>query len=145
MKTILYVVTLVGIWSCNDNIHVYSPDRSQCFTIIHYPEFRYIVAGDIESLPDTNYVKLDIRNVIPNEEELAGCWKNSDYDWSITIDGAKIIENKLDPAKFRFSNKLPLDSLNLPSLKSYSKGKDCYHFGFEMFSVVPNGNAIVEQ
>lgn len=144
MKKLLCILPVFILTSCEYGVHhVYSPDRSQCITIIEDFENRYIIDGEYDKVPDRNYVKTDIRNVIPSDDEFAGCWKNDKYRWVVTLDGATIVENKLDTTQCKFSNHLPLDEYNIPTLKDFTR-EDCYHFDFELFSVVPKNGAIVE-
>lgn len=146
MKIFLWLITILTFSvSCKKSIyHVYSPDRSQCFTIKEGHTERYIIPGRVTFVPETNYIKLRIDPVVAENDELVGCWRGSKYELQITINNARVLENKLDTNKYRFSNKLPIDpQLGIPSIKRLIK-TNCFHFGFSRFSVIPKGRAIIE-
>ena len=48
-----------------DRIYIYTPDKKQCITVFNSNEIRYIVDGEHANIPDTNYLKLDVRQIDP--------------------------------------------------------------------------------
>src|SRR5688500_15049169 len=90
---ILLVIIALTLVNCQKTYHIYSPDREQCITFIEDDYIRYVIDGYTLSVPDTNFVRLDNSNADEYGDEVAGCWKTSEYEWKIVIDKAKVIEN----------------------------------------------------
>lgn len=144
-KTITIFVILTLLRSCTDNTHyVYSPDRKQCITIMDINNERYIIIDKHYSIPDSNYVKLQIDPSVSMNDEFVGLWKTSRWDVQIVIDKSIILINKLDTSKYKFHNNLPIDRITKTPTLGYFHGKEYFHFGFTSFSVQPIGSAIIE-
>ena len=123
-------IILVTFLSCTKHHdYIYSPDKKQCITIISDKRVRYIINGKHSSIPDSNYVKLDINNGQVGDD-VVGCWNNGQYDWKLINDGAKIIENKLDTLRFKFGIKFPTNNKGIPTIIDFT-GENCFEFGFE--------------
>ncbi len=90
-------------------------------TIITHGETRYIINGQHNSIPKTNYVKLDISGIDPIGDEIGICWKNDNYDWEIVNHQSKVLDNKLDTLKFKFNESLERDNRGIPDTKKYHK------------------------
>ena len=142
---ILLTVILTMLSGCNREriIHVYSPDKLQCITIISDYNFRYVINGKHSSVPDTNYVKVDLSKMDRLGDGIAGCWRNENYEWLIRNDETIIVENKLDTTKYQFFTSYPVDEQGIPTLKDFV-GNGCYNFDFGIFSLVPKEGAIIE-
>lgn len=137
------ILLLLG--GCRQEVkRVFSPDRKQCITIFNLDGIRYIIAGNVESIPKSNYIKLRTNQMTAQNDEFAGCWNREGYKWLGFIQGADILENTLDPTLYKFSNILPVDSImGIPDYKPFSD-HNCFHFGFSRFVVTPKGHAIIE-
>lgn len=92
-------------------IKLYSPDKSQCITILTGTKYRYIIAGDFDGVPKANYVKLNAKDLGVIGDIFYGCWNKDGYKWELYSYMADIIENKLDSSKYRFGEKYPKDYL----------------------------------
>ena len=92
MKKIIYfILVLTAFQSCKNNTHyVYSPDRKQCITIKDINNERYIIIDKHNSIPDSNYVKLQVDPRVSMNDEFVGFWKTSRWDIQIIIDKSVI-------------------------------------------------------
>jgi len=134
MEKILIALFLGMILTgCNNKsiIYFYSPDKSQCVTLIDEGKFRYIANGKINGLPKENYVKLFSENVPVFGDAFYICWKNTKYEWDIVIEHYEILESKLDSTKFRFNTSLPSDERGIPTPLKYSKN-GCAEYSLEL-------------
>ncbi len=145
MKKIIVLLSLffflVGCGKMK-RIYIYNPDKSQCITVFSNDEIRYIVDGKNKDTPDTNYIKLDISSIPPLGDALYICWKG-DSSWDMVIPKSKIIECKIDTAKFKFNSALPVDNRGIPTPKKY-RGDGCATFDFYTMKLIPNRGAIIE-
>ncbi|TPN87382.1 hypothetical protein [Aquimarina algicola] len=126
-----------------DTYHIYSLDKKNCITVKDIGKIRYIIDGKHSSVPNDNYIKLDISGIASIGDGLAGCWNNGNFKWDIVNDKSIIIENKLDPAKFRFSNTLPVDDRGIPTQNKY-RNNNCFTFDFLRGELLPDQGAIIE-
>ncbi len=135
------VIVLV-IYSCNvfnypKKIKLFSPDKSKCITILTDAEFRYIIAGNYDKVPDNNYVKIEARPRGAEGDVFYGCWDKEGYEWELFSFSAKILENNLDESKFKFVTKYPEDAnINL-------KKGICFDFNFLNPKIDENQRKIV--
>ncbi len=144
MKSFFLLFSIFVFTACGKyTYHVYSPDKNECITFIEEGNFQYIFDGYATSIPEANYVKLDVREVPELGKEIACCWKNDLYEWSIIIDDAIIIENKLDSTRFKFGNRMPINKNSNPTYEGFA-GNGCFHFDTYYFSIIPEGAAIIE-
>lgn len=146
VKIILSVFILIFLFSCSSKkrIYVYSPNKKQCITIITHYNYRYIIEGKHYNVPDTNYIKYSLDSIdVEVADEIVGHWKNSKYEWEIATDNAIILENKLDPKKFKFNNKFPTDHRGIPTIMEYTD-KNSFDIGFERGKIIHYKGAIVK-
>lgn len=145
IKLLLIGITLILLGCKNNEVfYVYSKDKSQCISIIteKHSKIRYIINGKHSTLPDKNYIKIDVSDIDPLGDGIWGCWENN--GWNLAIEGAVIIESKLDTRKFKFSDKLPRDKWGVPRETNY-RGDNCFVFSFYSKNISPqNGEAIIE-
>lgn len=148
MKTykIFFILTVSIIFqSCTKHHdYIFSPDKKQCITIISDKNIRYIIDGKHSSVPDTNYVKLDISKRISFADNIVGCWKNKKYHWQIINDESTIIENKLDTFKYKFIEKLPKDRAGIPSKTVFRDEKGFFYLGFDYGKIYDTYGVIIE-
>lgn len=137
---------LAVISSCTNRncIYVYSPNKKQCITIITMSDCRYIINGKHSSVPDTNYVKVNLSKADKIGDGIAGCWENNQYKWLVINYQTTILENNLDTLKYKFKTNYPVDKKGVPGMEKFID-KGCYNFDFEVFSVVPENGAIIVQ
>jgi hypothetical protein len=130
--------------SCNihnrKNFLIYSPDKKQCVIIITSGETRYIINGKHNSIPKSNYVKIDKSQIDPIGDEIGVCWKNENYDWQIVNHQSKILENKLDTTKFKFNTSWEKDERGIFNSKKYHKP---YCGTIDLLNIKTYGEAIV--
>jgi hypothetical protein len=118
--------------SCNEKkSYIYSPDKKQCVTIITKNKIRYIIAGKHNSIPEKNYVKLDVSDRFKFADNIVGCWKNDKYRWQIINDGTVILDNRLDSANYIFHEKLPKDTSGIPSTTIFRNEPSFFYIGFD--------------
>lgn len=131
MKKSLALLIILFLTSCKNNYSYtfFSLDRKQCFTVISRGNIRYIIAGKRSSVPDTNYVKVSLKNIDSIGDEIVGCWKNDKYEWQIVNDKAVILNNKLDSTRFKFTTRFP-EKDEIPTLKDFVKD-GCFDLGFD--------------
>jgi len=143
-KFIIFFCALLLLIGCNrmKTIHIYTPDKTECVTIFNSDETRYIANGKHDRVPDTNFIKLDIRDIDPLGDALHICW-NGRYKWDIVVHNSKVIESKLDTSRFNFNTTLPLDDRGILTEKEFRK-KGCAVFDFYRMRLSPNKGAVVE-
>jgi len=129
LSLIILIITLSG---CNrERFYICSKDKKQCITVITYKDakIRYIINGKHYTIPDKNYIKVDISKIDPIGDGIWGCWEGINGGWECVVEKAVIIESKLDTTKFRFSNELPRDEWGVPREIKY-RGKNCFIFDY---------------
>lgn len=144
MKVLIGSLMILINVSCSlkSIVRLYSLDKSNCVSIITEKKIRYVIAGKNETLPDTNYIKLDISDITELDNEVYICWlKNK--GWDMVVDKSKILENRLDTDKYKFNNQLPTDTTGIPTPIKYSK-ENCAVFDYYEMKLIPNQGAIVE-
>lgn len=107
-----------------DKIFIFSPDRSKCVTVITIGDIRYVINGRHNSIPDSNFVKLDIGSVYKEGDALNVCWFSEEYEWDIVINKAIVLMNKLDNSRFKFSVELEKDKRGVPNERRFRE-KGC--------------------
>jgi hypothetical protein len=118
MKKIILILSIVmTLTGCarKSTIYFYSPDKSQCVTLIDEDNYRYVIDGKHNELPETGYVKLYSENTPVWADAFYICWKNSYHNWEVVIEKYKIVESKLDSSKYKFSVVLPKDKDGIPT------------------------------
>lgn len=123
------VLVLAILLSCErrELVHIYSPDRDQCLTVITFGNHtQYLMEGETLKVPDSNFIKLDIREkdlVVDNSINI--CWEEySAYNWDVVISSSMILEMNIDTNKFRFRTDLPLKDNLIPTEKKF-RNKNC--------------------
>jgi hypothetical protein len=150
MRYIVIILAFFVFNSCEKNtFHVYSKDKKQCITIINEDaNNRYIIDGYTNSVPETNYIKINLKNVDKLVDGFYGCWGyNNDYKWSILLRNEEIIvDNKLDTTKFIIYHNYKHDEHFNPIISGFKKNdKICFNIYFDYGSLQSfHGDAIVE-
>lgn len=134
--SILIVITCF-LGCTSSTYHIYSPNKDQCITFITHNDTRYIIAGKYNSVPESNFVKIDISNVDRNVgDQIIGCWKRNKSEWTVMMNGVTILENKLDTNKFLFKKDFPVDSSGIPNVLDYDhRRKSCFSLDFEYYNL----------
>ncbi len=148
MKGALIIFLLLFFSSCKEQgrFCFYSPDKSQCISIITTGNIRYIIDGYHAVIPDTNYVKISLEDIDRHVgDQLVGCWKKNGLQWEMMMDEVAILENKLDTTKFIFRDKFPVDSMQIPTLKGYSTNlPNCFSLEFVYNDLIDASGAIAK-
>jgi len=103
------------------SFRIYSADKKQCVTIVTNGSTRYIINGKSNSIPKTDFVKLDVSGIDKLGDGIGICWKNEKYEWQISNDKSVILENKLDTTKYKFKTSWEKDERGIPNTKKYLK------------------------
>jgi hypothetical protein len=144
-NVLIALLMLITLTSCNEHQNfIYSPNKKQCITIITNVDTRYIINGKHTSIPTKNYIKYSLDSIdIEVGDEIIGHWKNNNYEWEIVTDKAIILENKLDPKKFKFSKNFPKDNRGITTIIEYSN-KNSFDIGFDHGKIINYKGVIVE-
>jgi hypothetical protein len=125
VAVVMFVVAITifliafGDHTNRNNFRIYSADKKQCVTIITNGNTRYFINGEYNSIPKTEYIKIDKSGIPLIGDEIGICWKNEKYDWEIVNHQAKIIENKLDTLKYKFNISWEKDKFGIPRTTKY--------------------------
>lgn len=125
------------------HIYIYTPDKNQCVTIFDNDEIRYIIDGKHKTIPDTNYIKLDVTKVPTMGDGIWICWENQEYKWDIVVDKSIVLESKIDTSKYRFNTRLPVDERGIPTEIKF-RAENCAIFDFYSMGLSPKKGAVVE-
>jgi len=151
-KNKLIIFFLIGIVtflysSCDttdrNHFKLYSIDKKQCVTIITKMDTRYIINGNHDSVPISDYVKIDISEIDPIGDEIGVCWNNGNYDWEIVNHQSKVIVNKLDTLKYKFNINWELDERRIPNCLKYHQS-NCGTIGLSHMKIYKNKGIILE-
>lgn len=130
-KTLFLVSFIFILNSCIQNkthekwrhIEISPMDKSQTITIITKGDKRYFINGKHSTIPNDNYLLLDLSKVAPLGDGFSICWNDSNgYRWKIASTYAKIIENKLDTSKYHYYQPIRKDD---PPVSIGYKEKNC--------------------
>ncbi|TRO66770.1 hypothetical protein [Christiangramia sabulilitoris] len=147
-----FVILIIGILikfftSCKNanrnNFKIYSPDKSQIITIITKDQIRYIINGDVENIPDSNFVKLDISQIDPVSDEIGICWNTNNLYWKLTNNNSKILENKLNTSKYKFENNWKKKTNGVPDISEFRK-ENCGTFDLLNMKIYKNRGLTIE-
>jgi len=130
---ILIIIISLFLFGCSGNSihHFYSPSKDQSITVITNEDIRYIISGIHNSVPKSNFVKLDLKKVDRGAgDQIVGCWNRENLNWIIVMDDVTVLENKLEPKRYKFLNQFPVDNRGIPTLVEYLK-KDCFSISLE--------------
>ncbi|TKC12374.1 hypothetical protein FA048_01785 [Pedobacter polaris] len=132
--------------SCNKRVdHFYSPDKKQCISIITEGNIRYIMDGRHNSVPKSDFVKIDLSKIDRHvADEIVGCWSRDKLKWIVIMDNVTILENKLDQNKFSFVEKFPIDSKGIPTLIDYNGKANCFNISYEYRTLIRINGSISE-
>ncbi len=149
MKTHIFIINIIFLLlltSCNKYYHnyIYSPDRKQCITIISDKKIRYIIAGKHPSVPETNFLKLDISKRYSFADHIVGSWRTNKYNWQIINAESIILENKLDTMKYKFTKNYPTNSLGISTKASFSNEKGFFYLGFDYGEIYDSSGVILD-
>ncbi|UII21598.1 hypothetical protein [Fulvivirga ligni] len=130
MKNIIFAILLVIVSSCDKNsiIYFYPEKGSGIITIIDKNQYRYIIKGKHEKVPDLNYIKLDISKVDKLSDVVYICWKENEL-WEVTVDKSVIVETVIDTANYKINTTLPRDSRGIPTENKF-KNDSCMIFSY---------------
>ncbi|WP_096431566.1 hypothetical protein [Labilibaculum antarcticum] len=144
LKIIIGFLILMISFSCSrgSKIKFYSLDKDNCVTVLTKDTLRYVIAGDYDKVPDTNFVKLDISKITELGDGVWICWLEN-QGWDIVVDKSIIIENKLDTVKYRFDTNLPVDEREIPTEIKFRQ-ENCAIFDYYLMKLSPDKGAIVE-
>jgi hypothetical protein len=144
VKIIAGFLIIMTFFSCSKSskIKFYSLDKDNCVTVLTKDTLRYVIAGDYDKVPDTNFVKLDISKITELGDGVWICWLEN-QGWDIVVDKSIIIENKLDTVKYRFDIKLPVDERGIPTEIKFRQ-KNCAIFGYNLMRLSPDKGALVK-
>lgn len=134
-KRLLFILISLLLVSCTNGCsislyHIYSLDKKKCITIITEGDIRYIINGCVEDVPDTNYVKINLKNIDREVgDEIVGLWKVNSKGWIVMNDDAVILANKLDSSNYIFKDKFPVDKNGIPNLDKF-RGQNSFDLGY---------------
>ena len=140
---LLFFSTLILGCKNKSVMYVYSLNKSQCITIISENNERYIINGRYDKVPDTNYVKLSIKDRNSIWDVFYVLWQNKKYEWDIVVENSIILESRLDTSRFNFNTQLPNDKRGIPTeIKFRNEGGAIYSFYLK--KLTPDRGAIIE-
>ena len=143
-RLLIVFISMFLLNSCTKKsvIKFYTPDKENCVTVITKNDIRFVIAGDTEDIPDTNFVKLDISKIPELEDGVWISWLDNN-GWDIVVDKSIIIENKLDTNQYIFNSKLPTDNRGIPTEIKFRKD-NCAIFNYYLMKLSPDNGAIIE-
>ena len=138
----IFIIMISFSCSRSSKVKFYSLDNDNCVTVISKDTLRYVIAGDYDKVPDTNFVKLDITKVTELGDGVWIRWLEN-QGWDIVVDKSIIIENKLDTTRYLFDNQLPVDERGIPTEIKFRQ-ENCAIFDYYLMKLSPDKGAIVE-
>jgi hypothetical protein len=144
IRIILALFIAVLIVGCNNKsiIYFYSLDKSQCITVISESDERYVINGKHKNIPDSDYVKLHVKDRNSIWDNLYICWSENQYEWNIVVENSIVLESRLDSTRYFLNTELPKDDSGIPTDIKY-RGKNCASYSFYLKKLEDNG-AIIE-
>ncbi len=140
----IFIFIILCCCSSKSTVHVFSPNKKQCITIITKNHVRYIIDGEHKTIPSKDFVKYSLDSIdLEVADQIVGHWKNSDYEWKVVTDNAIIIENKLDSTKFKFIDNFPIDKDGIPTLINYTD-KNSFSIDFDNGTIISYRGLLVE-
>lgn len=131
----LYCILFFVMLGCQSEsvVHIYSPDKDQCITVITHGLTQYLIAGEFYEVPDTNYIELDISGKdLEVENSLNVCWEGKGIpEWEVVISDTKVVESKIDTAKYIFNPELPTRDGGIPTEIKF-RAKNCATISFTL-------------
>jgi len=150
LVVVFMLIGIVAITGCKrHHIHICDPDEEQCITVIDpaYRDFRYIIIGRHETVPDSNYAKLKLGKTVRHYDGISICWDNYVHNLEIVIPRTEIIEDHLNMNGVVLKTQFDKDEHGLPITDKY-RSDDCANISLydglrDEYTVIPNGNAVV--
>lgn len=145
-RVILAACFMLFLIGCTETIYFYPPDKSQCITVItkKWDAHRYIIAGKHHTVPEKDFVKLDVQCGDDYDAGFYVCWKSEQYEWEVVVEPGQVLESKLDTTRFNFSTALPRDDRGFPTAIKFTK-EGCDVYSFELKRLIPEeGGTIIE-
>jgi len=141
---LVLALVLVLFPGCNRYrvVLIYSPDRSQCISVITHDTCRYVVNGEYESVPDSGYVKLEFKKV-PYMDCIYFRWRNEHHEWEAAFERSRVVESRLDTSRYKFLASLPRDSRGFPTVRQFFESQGGVLL-FDGGKLIPEQSAIVE-
>lgn len=137
-----FIAFLVIACSNEKVIYFYPLDKSNCVTVINRGDLRYVIAGKVTEIPESNYAELDVKNIDSLGDGIWICWLDNN-NWEMVIHDAEMIKNELDSSRYSLKTQLPKDERGIPHETKFSK-QNCAVFDFYLMRLSPNEGAIVE-
>jgi hypothetical protein len=140
----LVIVLTILFMGCRDKstIYFYSLDKSQCITVISEYNYRYVINGKHDNPPDTNFVKLFIKDRNSMWDNFFLCWENEKYEWDAVVENSIILELRMDTSRFNFNTELPNNDRGIPTDIKFSNDK-CATYLFELKKMISNKGVLV--
>lgn len=147
---IIGLITLVQ--SCKhhrqDYFKIKSLDGKNCISIVDRDTVRYIITGEFPNeIPNSNYVKLDLKLYDFDYDEISICWNNENNKCELSMEYIDILENKLDTSKYVFYNYFPWDrsiERKADAINQYLKKSTCFSVDLFYQVVISEDEAILE-
>jgi hypothetical protein len=145
VNKLLITLSVLLYTSCaKSTYNIYSPNKRQCITIITDKNIRYIINGCYSRVPESNFIKIDLKIVDRGAgDEIVGAWEKDNFKWLIIQDKAIIIQNKLDTTLYKFRDNFPVDENGIPTLKVYN-GKGYFELVFDYSDLVHSKGAVIK-
>jgi hypothetical protein len=145
IRSVLALLFTSLVIGCNNKntIYFFSVDKTKCITVISEDDKRYIINGKHGEIPDSNYVKLHIKDRNSISDNFYVCWGENQFEWEVVVENSVILESKLDSNRFIFNTELPTDDRGIPTQIKFSK-ENCATYLFYLERLSPNKGAIVE-
>lgn len=123
-------------------ISFYSIDRSNSLTVITQDSIRYVIPGDVNELPKSNYATFDVSNITSLGDGIWICWQENGT-WDLTIHDGILVQSDLDTSKYSLHTSLPRDERGVPTELKYRQN-NCSVFDYYSMQLSPNQGSIVE-
>ena len=134
MKPIYFLLLVLLPFGCknksrNELIYIYPKNKTEVITILsnYNKNERIIAVGKHTSIPEDNFVKLDISKITDLEDEIGVCWQE-EGSWKLVNDKAKVLKNELNKKKYEFLDSWEENDDGIPNAKYYRKD-GCFTFG----------------
>ncbi len=117
-KPLLFIIIIT--LSCNHRrferkTYIANQDKSEIITVINRDSLVYLIVGEHNSIPDTNYVVVNIGSYIP-DQDISVCLEVENYEWRMILEYSDLIESKLDTSLYFYQPKLEEDERGIPHM-----------------------------
>lgn len=130
------IILIIALSGCNrERFYICAKDKNQCITVITYKnkKIRYIINGKHYTIPDKNYVKLDISRIDKIGDEILGYW--NPHGWVLYNHKSIVLEKNIDTVKYKFKNSLPLKEYDVPTVKPILE-QDYFRVGLSYYKII---------